>query len=205
MVGLLFISAIIYLTRWSVYYHSHHLQTQYTLKHIEVELHYLKLLIGVYYCPSLRINFLVPPESPTILPIISSQVIIMGNFNTYLLKNAARSSVLLSIFEFNYISLLRLKATHNFPNCTLSLLVLVLVLSGNRIAKREQSAADGFSKHDLLSHKIRPRKVKSRVLMQRKFSGISLNLLKKDAEKIVFVPLVSVSFSDERIEIFINC
>ncbi|CAH2216707.1 jg26201, partial [Pararge aegeria aegeria] len=128
----------------------------------------------------------------------------MGDFNTCLLKNDFRASRLKSMVQAANLRILPLSATHSFPNCTASLLDLVLVSSLDYVAKHGQCPADAFSYHDLLylSYKIRPPKAKSRMLLQRNFSGMNLERLLEDAAKADWDDVRTGISIDEQVNIF---
>lgn len=153
---------------------------------IEVILSHSKILLGVYYNPSLRINYFTSFEMllENFVPLYDHSII-MGDFNTCLLKKDSRSSILESIVKSSNMQILPLNATHNFPHSTPSLLDLIMVSSLQHVAKHGQYAADAFSYHDLifLSYKVRPPKSKPRVIMQRNFGGINYGNLLADAKK----------------------
>ncbi|KAG6459782.1 hypothetical protein O3G_MSEX011606, partial [Manduca sexta] len=174
---------------------------------LEVEFSLNKLLLGVYYCPSLRIDFFSSLE--IILENLTpsySQTIIMGDFNTCILKNDRRSSTLLNTIQSCNLSLLPLSATHHSPNCTPSLLDLIFVSSLERVAKHGQCSADAFSCHDLLflSYCVRPPKAQPKILMQRNFRGMNLDNLRKDAGSIDWGSLFRADCVDSKVDIFNN-
>lgn len=89
---------------------------------IKVSLRHLKVLLGVYYLPSSRINLYSSFESKLQNLILSqSHAIIMSDFNTCLLKNDIRSSTFRTVVKSSNLFIPLLNATHNFPNCTPSL------------------------------------------------------------------------------------
>lgn len=171
---------------------------------LEVELHHSKILLGVFYCPSLRINFFSSFEQllESFVPLYD-HTIIMGDFNTCLLKNDFRSASLTQVIESANLSLLNLNATHYFPNSVPSLLDLILVSSPNHIAKHGQCSADHFSYHDLIyvSYKIRPPKHSSKILSLRNFEGMNVERLREDASNIDWTPLLQSLSVDDRVEI----
>ncbi|KAA5619160.1 hypothetical protein F3G63_36365, partial [Pseudomonas aeruginosa] len=130
---------------------------------IEVGLTHAKILLGVFYSPSLHINYFSSFEKvlEDLLPCYE-HTIIMGDFNTCLLKRDHRSSSLESIVTSSNMHILPLSATHHFPNSSPSLLDLILVSSLAHVARHGQCSADSFSYHHLifLSYKIRPPKRK---------------------------------------------
>lgn len=171
---------------------------------LEVELNHRKVLLGVYYSPSSHLDFFSSFEGilETLVPSYN-HCIIMGDFNTCLLKSNSRSSSFLSVTESCNLSILPLNATHTFPNCTPSLLDLILISSRDHVAKHGQCSADAFSYHDLLflSYKIRPPKAKSRILLQRNFGGIDLDNLREDASGIDWDPLFACDDCDEKVKL----
>lgn len=172
---------------------------------IEVTLSTTKILLGAYYSPNRNVNYFSSFDNllSTYCPSYSHSII-MGDFNTCLLKQDLRSSKLESIVSSNNLHLLPLTATHHFPNCTPSLLDLMMVTSLQHIAKHGQYTASNFSCHDLifLSYKIRPPKLKPSVILQRNFSGMDREALLKDAENIDWSPVVNAVSIDDQVAIF---
>ncbi|KAG7301647.1 hypothetical protein JYU34_014621 [Plutella xylostella] len=172
---------------------------------IEVTLSHTKVLLGVYYSPSSSVNFfnsfdkLVVDFTPNY-----KHSIIMGDFNTCLLKNDSRSACLQSIVKASNMNILPSNSTHHFPNCLPSLLDLIIVSSTNHVAKHGQCGADGFSYHDLifLSYKIRPSKAKPRILLQRNFGGMDMDSLRRDAQNIDWDVVLDAGGVDEQISAF---
>ncbi|CAK1594782.1 unnamed protein product [Parnassius mnemosyne] len=128
----------------------------------------------------------------------------MGDFNTCLLKNDSRSFRLKSIVQAANLHILPLSATHFFPNCSPSLLDLILVSSIDHVDKHGQCPADAFSYHDLiyLSYKLRPPKPKSRILLLRNFDGMDLDRLRDEAAKIDWNVVLTGANIDERVNSF---
>ena len=151
---------------------------------IEVVLSHTRVLLGVYYSPSLTVDYFSSFETllERLKPLYS-HTILMGDFNTCLLKDDHRASRLKSLVTGANLHILPLAATHSFPNCLPSLLDLALVSSIQYVEKHGQYPALAFSYHDLvyLSYKIKPPKAKSRILLRRNFGGIDWNQLRKDA------------------------
>lgn len=172
---------------------------------IAVELSFTKILLGVYYSPSLRINYFSSFENllENLIPTYAHSII-MGDFNTCLLKKDSRATTLESIVNASNMHILPLRATHNFPNCTPSLLDLIIVTALQRVAKHGQCSADGFSYHDLifLSYKLLPPKSKPKVLIQRSFGTIDLEKLRNDANCIDWTQVINADNMDEKVDIF---
>lgn len=154
---------------------------------IELSLSHTKILLGVFYSPSLRVDYFSTLEKllEDLTPLYS-HTLLMGDFNTCLLKNDSRSQRLRSVIDSNNLNILPLDATHNFPNCTPSLLDLTIVSSTDHVAKHGQCPADAFSYHDLLylSYKVRPPRSKAKIVLQRNFGGMNLSELCHDAGSV---------------------
>lgn len=172
---------------------------------IEVTISHSKVLLGVYYCPSRRINFFYSFEKllEDFVPSYD-HTIIMGDFNTCLLKNDFRSSSFESVVKASNLTILPSNATHNFPHSNPSLLDLILVSSVSRVSKHGQCAADAFSYHDMiyLSYKIRPPKAKPKTLLQRNFGGIDIERLRCDARELDWSDVVDAVTMDEMVHNF---
>lgn len=171
---------------------------------IEILFSHTKLLLGVYYCPSLHINYFASFETllEDFLPSYDHSII-MGDFNTCLLKCDSRSSSLQSIITANNLSILSLDATHHFPNSIPSLLDLMIVSSLNHVSKHGQCTA-AFSYHDLiyLSYKVRPPKAKPKIFLQRNFRGIDLDSLRCDAREIDWDNVFNAVSIDSKVSVF---
>ncbi|CAH2102080.1 unnamed protein product [Euphydryas editha] len=127
----------------------------------------------------------------------------MGDFNTCLLKGDSRSRRFRSTAESYNLHILPLAATHNIPDCNPSLLDLMLVTVPASVSKFGQCAADAFSHHDLiyLSYKLRPPKAKSRTLVQRSFTKMNIDCLRKDAQAIDWSVVTVPDSIDEIIDL----
>ncbi|KAG7294925.1 hypothetical protein JYU34_022691 [Plutella xylostella] len=172
---------------------------------VEATLSHTKVLVGVYYSHSLNVNFFNSFEKllEDFIPNYK-HIIIMGDFNTCLLKNDLRSSSLTSIVKASNMTILPSGATHHYPNSVPSLLDLSLVSSPDHVVKHGQFGADGFSYHDLIyiSYKIRPPKAKSRILLQRHFGGMNEHNLYSDAKNVNWDAVLNAGTVDEQISVF---
>ncbi|XP_026325733.1 uncharacterized protein LOC113234594, partial [Hyposmocoma kahamanoa] len=172
---------------------------------LEVTLSHHKLLLGVYYCPSLRIDYFSALEKllEDFAPSYD-HTILMGDFNTCLHKNDSRSSSLRSVINSCNLHILPSNATHHFPNCTPSLLDLIAVSSPELVTKHGQFTADAFSYHDLvyLSYRVRVPKAKPKILLQRNFGAMDLDRLREDASRVDWSVVDSVGSVDEQVELF---
>ncbi|KAJ0175142.1 hypothetical protein K1T71_009283 [Dendrolimus kikuchii] len=172
---------------------------------IDVSLHHTKILLGVYYSPSLRNNFFSSFESmlETLVPQYP-HTIIMGDFNTCLLKCDTRSSSFQTLVNSINLNILPLNATHHFPNTTASLLDLILVSSPTHVIKHGQCSADMFSYHDMiyLSYNVRPPKAKSKLIVQRNFGGMNTEDLRKDAQGLDWSGVANAVSIDDKVNAF---
>ncbi|CAB3244509.1 unnamed protein product [Arctia plantaginis] len=171
---------------------------------LEVELHHHKLLLGVYYSPSLHVNYFSSFEQ--ILENLTpsyEHTIILGDFNTCLLKGDARSVYLRSVVESSNLSILPSGATHNAPNCVPSLLDLIIVSNTEHVTNHGQCSADEFSHHDLiyLSYALRPPKSKPKIVMRRSFGSMDREKLCADVRSIDWQPLLSSECIDTKVNI----
>lgn len=171
---------------------------------LEICLHHTKLLLGVYYSPSLHINYFANLES--LLELFSPQYdncIIMGDFNTCLIKNDSRTFKLQSLISSVNFTILPLHSTHHAPHFPPSLLDLMIVSKLNKVAKHGQLDAP-FSHHDLiyLSYKVRPPKVKAKYLMLRSFREVNLEALAVDVAALDWTPVTDSTTCDEMVNCF---
>lgn len=153
---------------------------------LEITLHRVKMLLGVIYSPNLTIDYFDSFDSllNDFCPAYD-HVVLMGDFNTCLLKNDTRTHKLQSILSSFNLSILPLSATHHFPNCTPSLLDLIIVSNSNNVSSHGQLTAC-FSYHGLvfLSYKLRPPKRKPQYILLRNYEGMDLEALLHDASSI---------------------
>lgn len=172
---------------------------------LEVQLGFSKILIGAFYNPSMTNNYFTDFEQ--ILDKFTpsyKHIIIMGDFNTCLLKNDYRSKKFVSLTESCNLHILPLNATHSVPGFTPSLLDLAIISSPDHVCKYGQFQADAFSHHDLIyvSYLIRPPKWKPQVVMRRSFGGMNIDMLQQDAAKINWSNIIECKSVDDKIELF---
>ncbi|KAJ8735050.1 hypothetical protein PYW08_014300 [Mythimna loreyi] len=173
---------------------------------LEITLHQVRMLLGVIYSPNLTIDYFDSLDSlfnnfcPTY-----DHVVLMGDFNTCLLKNNSRTHKLQSLTSSFNLSILPLSATHHFPNCSPSLLDLMIVSKPNNVSVHGQLTAC-FSYHDLIfmSYKIRPPKRKPQYIHLRNYKGIDLEALLRDAVGIDWTEVYQSSSVDDMVKIFNN-
>lgn len=172
---------------------------------IEVLMGHLKILLGVFYSPNLHIDYFAKFESllESLVPT-ADHTIILGDFNTCLLKQDFRSNHLRSIVDSTNLNILPLTATHRFPGCRPSLLDLAIVSSVDHVSSHGQLPAEAFSYHDLLflSYKIRCPKPKPRVIMQRNFNSVDTNRFMSDLSNIDWDAVLDAPTIDLKMEIF---
>lgn len=177
-------------------------------EHLLVELLFgsLKLILGVLYSPSLRIDYFSNFEAllEKYIPH-ADHTIIMGDFNTCLIKDDSRSKHLIEIVNSSNLHILNTNnATHFFPDCTPSLLDLLIVSSLDRVSAHGQLSAEGFSYHDLLylSYKIRPPKVKPTIVMRRSFKSFNNDNFLTDLNLIDWDVVLNASSLEDKVNIF---
>ncbi|XP_046973841.1 uncharacterized protein LOC124540384 [Vanessa cardui] len=172
---------------------------------VEVSLSQTKILLGVFYSPSLLTNFFSSFEAlvETFFPNYG-HTILMGDFNTCLLKDDSRAHKLVSVCEACNMHILPLSATHRYPNSTPSLLDLIIVSSPDFVSKHGQCSADAFSYHDLifLSYILRPPKVKPKILLRRNFARMDVEQLRADARNIDWSAVESASCIEQGVDVF---
>lgn len=154
---------------------------------IEISFHHTKLLLGVLYSPSSHVDYFSSFESKLeSLSPLYDHTIILGDFNTCLLKSDSRADKLRAVVTSLNLNILPLAATHCAPQYQdHSLLDLIIVSESNMVATHGQLSAP-FSYHDLiyLSYKIRPPKPKPKYLFLRSFKGIGVERLRADARNV---------------------
>lgn len=172
---------------------------------IEVIFGQLKVLLAVFYSPSLHINYFDAFESliDQYIPTVD-HTIIMGDFNTCLIKNDYRTRRIKGIINSFNLKLLPTKATHFSPNCVPSLLDLMIVSSSDHVDAYGQFPAEAFSYHDLiyLSYKIRPPKAKPSIVMRRSFQNFDNDNFMRDLNNIDWAAVFNASSIDDKLNIF---
>uniref|UniRef100_A0A2A4JRM8 Reverse transcriptase domain-containing protein n=1 Tax=Heliothis virescens TaxID=7102 RepID=A0A2A4JRM8_HELVI len=169
---------------------------------IEITIHHTNILLAVFYSPNLHIDYFDSFDSilSNLCPVYE-HVIIMGDFNTCLIKNDSRTFKINSLLSSYNLQILPLSATHNSPNCSPSLLDLMIVSSPDNVSYHGQLVAP-FSYHDLiyLSYRIQVPRRRAQVLYLRNFKGIDLEELRRDAGDINWLPLAECTNIDDKIE-----
>ncbi|CAG4980942.1 unnamed protein product [Colias eurytheme] len=178
-----------------------------SLEHLflEITLCHQKVLLGALYSPNLSVDYFSYFDQLLDKFTRSFQhVILMGDLNTCLIKNDHRSKKLLSTIDCYNMNILPLNATHHFPDCSPSLLDLIIVSSLDYVAIFGQCAAEGFSYHDLIfvSYKIRPPKYKPKVIIQRNFSGMDIESLVEEAKNLNWSLITNADDIDAKINLF---
>ncbi|KAJ8719480.1 hypothetical protein PYW08_011655 [Mythimna loreyi] len=171
---------------------------------LEITVNHSKILLAVFYSPNLHINYFDSLEScfNNMCPSYE-HVILMGDFNTCLLKDDSRSLKLRSLLSSFNLEILPLSATHHSPNCTPSLLDLMIVSSPHHVAEFGQLSAT-FSYHDFiyLSYRIRSPKRKPRFCYLRNFNGLDLEALTRDAGDIDWSSVRESTSIDDKVNSF---
>lgn len=150
---------------------------------LEVVVNGTKIFLGVVYCPP-SINYFSDFESLVSLYCAEySHHIIMGDFNTDVLKDTNRTRDLQAILRSNCLHLLPLNPTHHNDSTEDTLLDLMLVSSLAHVVDHGQFLAPGFSRHDLiyLSYNVKPPKLRPKTLRMRNFVRINQDQLEHDA------------------------
>ena len=178
-----------------------------SLEHIMIEVLFgsQKLLLGVFYSPSLHINYFDVFETllEKYIPGVD-HTIIMGDFNTCLIKKDTRANRLRTIIDSSNLEILSSNPTHLFPGCAPSLLDLMIVSSTESVATSGQMSAEAFSYHDLiyLSYKIRPPKLKPTVVMRRCFNNIDNVKFMHDLNSIDWDCIFGAKSVNDQINLF---
>lgn len=170
---------------------------------LEIILKNTKFLLGVVYAPP-TVDYFAALEIllETHLPSYEHNLI-MGDFNTCLLKNDNRTKKLKHISTSLNVTILPLNSTFHLNNCN-SLLDLILTSNPERIASHGQHLAPGFSHHDLIfaSYKIKAPKYKPKVFLQRNFARMNLEKLSSDASNTDWNTVFAADAVDDKVNIF---
>lgn len=171
---------------------------------IEVTVNFTKLLLAVFYCPSLHINYFPILDNLLYqLCPIYDHILLLGDFNTCLLKQDSRANKLNSILSSFNLNSLSLSATHHFPNTNPSLLDLIIVSRLDSVNTYGQLPSC-FSYHDLIyiSYKIRVPKVKASYTCRRSFNRIDVAALRNDFGAIDWTPIFRGNNVDTMVKFF---
>lgn len=152
-----------------------------TSEHLFVEIGFkgTRMILGVVYCPP-SVDYFAGLE--TALDSICAEYthcVIMGDFNTDVMKNTHRSIKLQTIIESVNLTILPLMATHHNVGTNDSLIDLILTASPGFVKTHGQVPAPGFSRHDLIyaSYKLKPPKSSPSILHLRSFSRMDYDKL----------------------------
>ncbi|CAH2211306.1 jg23237, partial [Pararge aegeria aegeria] len=158
----------------------------------------------VVYIPSSTINYFVSFEQllENLTPSYTD-IIIMGDFNTCLLKNDSRSQKLRSLVSSINLDILPLSETHFPPNFDPSLLDLIISSNPQKVLAHGQLTAP-FSYHDLLflRYNLRSPKRKHKVILQRNFKKINIEQLNKDASNIDWTSVYEATDINVKVKLF---
>lgn len=165
----------------------------------------IRFLLGVVYCPP-NIDYFSKFESILDDLLLNyHRVLIMGDFNTCLMKQDSRSRKLKSLISSSNLNFLDLAPTHHSHTCN-SLLDLIVTSDRNLVSSFGQFDAPGFSHHDLIyaSFKIKVPKPKPIVLNQRNFARMSVDDLNNDASMVNWSSVEDLSTVDDKLELFMK-
>lgn len=172
---------------------------------LEVSLHHTKILLGVYYSPSLHVNFFNSLEAllTDFCPRFE-HFILMGDFNTCIIKNDHRSNKFLSLLQSFDLHCLPLGPTHYPHNGPPSRLDHIITSSPEMCSLYGQFNATAFSAHDLVfaSYKLRPPKRKYRVMMLRNYKTVDVVSLRNDVAGADWVAVEAAADIDSKVEVF---
>lgn len=174
---------------------------------LEITRNFSKILLIVLYSPSLHIDYFNLLENllHDYCPLYRD-IIILGDFNTCILKSDTRANKLLNILSSFNLHLLPLSATHKSPNCTPSLLDLIIVSMPSNVNIHGQFPSC-FSYHDLiyLSYNIRSPKKKAEYSFRRSLNKIDNDALLNDACALNWCSVFSCDSVDEAVSNFNTC
>ncbi|KOB74103.1 reverse transcriptase [Operophtera brumata] len=170
---------------------------------LEVQVKGVKALLGVVYAPP-GVNYFDTLEQ--LLDVSRPQydhVIMLGNFNTCLVRKDTRCNKLVNIATSYNISILDLDTTIHVNDINTKL-DLILTGDSKRISTYGQFPAPGFSHHDLIfaSIKLKSPKQRPRVVMQRNFAAVDYDRLRIDAEALDWSQLYNACSIDDMVTAF---
>lgn len=162
-----------------------------------------RFLLGVIYSPP-TIDYFSTLEQLLDLHIPQYEhFMIMGDFNTCLLRNDRRSSKLNNIVSSLDLTLLDLQPTYHL-NDSHTKLDLILTRKPDLIAAYGQFPAPGFSHHDLIyaSYKLKNPKCKPKIILQRNLAAVNWEKLCSDAGELDWDLLLNASDINEKVMVF---
>ncbi|CAH2084018.1 unnamed protein product [Euphydryas editha] len=162
-----------------------------------------KIVLGVVYSPP-NINYFSTLES--VLEELLTEcthLIVMGDFNTCLLKTDYRANKLRDLVNSLNLNLLPLSPTHHTSSSS-SLLDLIFCSNTDLISKFGQFPAPAFSHHDLifLSYRVKSPKTKPKIVLLRNFNNINKEDIITDVSKINWSMLEHMDSVDEMVSFF---
>ncbi|KAG7311164.1 hypothetical protein JYU34_002162 [Plutella xylostella] len=175
------------------------------MEYIVLELNFntVKFMLGVVYAPP-NSDYLDALELllATHLPEYEHAVL-MGDFNTCLLQDSARSRKFLTLTSSLNLHIPKLDPTHHV-NDSHSLIDHILTSSSERIATHGQFTASGFSHHDLIfaSYKLRIPKLKPKIIFQRNFASMDHERLADDAASTDWIQIERIDNIDDKVKCF---
>lgn len=171
---------------------------------LQVQVGGAKVILGVVYCPPNTDFYLDLERALETISFQSTHQIIMGDFNTDLLKDSPSSQKLRNIFQSVNLSVLPLDATHHNIDSPDTWLDLILVSSPEHVLKHGNILAPGFSRHDLIftSYKLKQCKPKPSVIQMRNFTKIDVDCLRLDAQNLDFSPVFNSDSIDDKVFLY---
>ncbi|XP_059050186.1 uncharacterized protein LOC131845167 [Achroia grisella] len=171
---------------------------------VEVDFNETKVAVGVVYCPPSTDYFVDLDDAIDFLNASYNHIIVMGDFNTNLLRDTTQSRKLRSILDTADLFILPLRPTHQNPDTDDSWLDIICTSSKDYVIDYNQYSAPAFSRHDLLllSYRIKPLKLKPIIANVRNFNKIDTTLLNRDATLIDWKPLLSSTDINDKISLF---
>lgn len=168
---------------------------------LEVLVNGSKVALGVVYCPPNTDYFSSFECALDSVSTTYSHIIIMGDFNTDLIKPSIRSQRLLDIAQSANLLILPSGATHHNLYSPDTLLDLILISSPSHVINHGSILASGFSRHDLifLTYKLKSLKQAPVKLKIRCLNKINLDALDKDAAMLDLSNIYNAQTVDEKI------
>lgn len=171
---------------------------------LEITVGGAKALLGTIYSPP-NISYLSELESLLFTYSLEyTHQIIMGDFNTDLLRNSQKSESFKAVMESVNFSVLPLSPTHHNITSSDSWIDFILVSSPEYVVSHGQISAPGFSRHDLihLSYRLKPPKAPAKLLQIRNFARIDYKNLQHDASLIDWSDLYQCADINIMVNIF---
>lgn len=175
-------------------------RTEYML--VEIRMNYQRFLLGVFYCPPGIDCSNVLEQKLADLSLSYSNVVLIGDFNTNLKKDCARSNRFREVLNSFGLFCINNEPTHFFSGGS-SLIDLILTNNSNFVRNFNQVAAPGFSQHDIIFSSLNLKRSRENIQNPyRDYNRINFDRLEHTLTGLDWSLLYSISDSDLALDFF---